>query len=260
MPIINEFANEIGFDFDQDTGIVSNGQTIILIIPNSTYFSQYRFLARDFYRAAQGGYTALVFFMDELLTNRDLIKSMIIAKAGMPGLVKIAARRCDVVTLTAKSAAEFFKYNHISGHTAGQLYLGLQHADQIVAAISMRQPFTKKYLETIEIARFAVLRGHSVMGGFSKLLAAVKAELSGRYRKILSYSDLRYGTGNVYVVSGFSEVGHTKPDYYYTDGISRYHRFKYRASGEKSEREIALQAGVYRMYGVGSKIYELDIA
>jgi hypothetical protein len=256
---LRQFAEDVGFELNLNTGVLSSGPMQILVIPNSKLYSEYKLLALDFYASMPEGHRSLIIFLDELIEKRELIKSMIVAKSGGADLVRVAARKCEIVALHSRVAKTFFNQNHISGHVLGELYLGLQYNGEVVSAISMRRPFTNKYPNTIEIARFAVKSGCAVQGGFSRLLSAVKDRLDARYSKILSYCDLRYGNGNVYNVAGFSEVGCTKPDYCYTDGTSRYHRFKYRASGATSEREVAELAGVHRMYGVGSKIFELPL-
>lgn len=258
IQLLSVFAEEIGFSFDATTGIISNDSISVLVIPNSEHFCKYRFLARDFHRSSDS-LRPLIFFLDELLLKRDLIKSMVSAKLGNLVGNRVGARECAVAKLDSRSALQFFNENHISGHVTGELYLGLEHQSQLVAAISMRRPFTTKYPSTTEIARFSVLKEHVVSGGFGKLLAAVRSEFGSKYQKVLSYCDMRYGNGHVYDMNGFSEIGRTDPDYCYTDGERRYHRFRYRASGGRSEREIASSASVFRMYGVGSKIYTLSI-
>jgi len=54
-------------------------------------------------------------------------------------------------------------------------------------------------------------------------------------------------------------VGKTKSDYFYTDGFTRYHRFKFRAQNGMSEKDVASANNVYKVYGYGSNIYNLEI-
>ena len=48
----------------------------------------------------------------------------------------------------------------------------------------------------------------------------------------------------------------TNLDYFYTDGLIREHRLKYRANKDFPEAEIAAKAGVFKIYGTGNKLYE----
>jgi len=66
---------------------------------------------------------------------------------------------------------------------------------------------------------------------------------------------LRFGTGEVYSKNHFQFVGTTDVDYWYTNGKQRYNRFKYRAKNGKSEKHIAEESNVKRIYGCGSNIY-----
>jgi hypothetical protein len=256
---VQEFAAESGLDFNPRNGIISKDNKIILILPISDIFSTYSFLARDFYQQAISTSNPLILFLDELRSKKVLISSMIDARIGSENLIRCSARQCLVRQLSSQESRAFFDNNHISGHVTGSMYVGLEFNNEIIAAISMRRPFTNRYSGYLEIARFAVKSGYIVRGAFSKLLSNIINQIGASYTHILSYCDLRYGTGNVYRVNGFTEIGRTKPDYCYTDGIRRYHRFKYRAADGRTEREIAEAAGLHRLYGVGSIIYELEI-
>ena len=95
-----------------------------------------------------------------------------------------------------------------------------------------------------------------VRGGASKLMVRAKIlakELN--YDGLLSYAELRFGSGNVYAKCGFEKLGESKINYWYTDGQKRLDRFKFRATPEKSENLIAEEAGVCQIYGAGNAIF-----
>jgi hypothetical protein len=75
----------------------------------------------------------------------------------------------------------------------------------------------------------------------------------------LTYSDLRFGEGDIYGNNGFVLTGTTAPDYYYTDFEDRYNRFKFRANEGRSEKDIAAENGVCKIFGIGSNIYQRSI-
>jgi hypothetical protein len=82
---------------------------------------------------------------------------------------------------------------------------------------------------------------------------------SNGYEKIITYSDCRYSTGKTYKKYGFVFLRHTGLDYFYTDLIRRYNRFKFRAQDGKPEKQIAIENKVYRIYGCGNYLWEYSL-
>lgn len=201
----------------------------------------------------------LIIYADEWVHKRDLVLSMIRAKTmGSEG--RVYARKCKVVELDTSAQVEFFNSNHLSGYSAGIFSYGLEYCGEVIAGISFRKPFNKAHLGKIEISRFAIRAGFSVPGGFSKLLKnSLDRIRSLDYNTIMTYADLRFSSGNVYSVNGFKFIGKTKLDYGYTDGNYRYNRLRFRAKDGKSEKEVAAEAGVYKFYGCGNNLYEIEI-
>lgn len=195
-------------------------------------------------------------FSDEWLKKQDIVKSMIKYRLGLVEH-KIAARKCEAKQIDKALGKEFFLKSHISGDVRAQVYFGLFHDGELVSCLSLKKPIQKRYAGYIEIARFANRLDTLVNGGFSKLskVAEKYARTSG-YTGILTYADLRFGLGEVYVQNGFKWTGKTKDDYWYTDGSEREFRFKYRAQKPLTEKQVAEAAGVWRVYGCGSYIYE----
>jgi very-short-patch-repair endonuclease len=210
---------------------------------------------------AEKGYQLFHIFSDEWQTKKDIVKSMIMNRLKI-SKTKIHARDCEVYSTDKQEDIKNFTDNtHISGHTQFTKAFYLKYNDEIICALTLRKPFHKKYKDTVEIARFSSSLNCNIVGGFSKLFKYVKEwAISAGYKNILSYADLRFGTGNVYSLSGFKLIGKTAIDYWYTDGKVRYNRFKYRAQPNKTEKEVAKEEGVQRIYGCGSNIYEYSLA
>ena len=76
------------------------------------------------------------------------------------------------------------------------------------------------------------------------------------YDGLFSYSDLRLGEGGVYSSSGFEKLGESPHNYWYTDGHTRYDRFKYRAHDGVSEIDVAKREGVRPCWGAGNAIWK----
>ena len=127
-----------------------------------------------------------------------------------------------------------------------------------MSCLSFSKAMAGRYKDSLEIIRFANILNCNVRGSFSKLLKNAIPEIhSLGYLKIKTYADLRFGTGKVYSTCGFTLVKKTLPDYWYTKGTERIHRFTYRAQPGKTEKQVATDAGVFRVFGCGSMLYEL---
>jgi hypothetical protein len=204
-------------------------------------------------------------FSDEWTNKKDIIKSMIQHRVGCAAR-KIPARKCTIREISNKEGHSFFDRTHISGNTPARGYFGLFHTsenkEELVACLSFRKPVqNKKYANTIEIARFATELNTAVIGGFSKLFKQLKnyAKENG-FKNILTYADRRFGEGGVYLTAGFVYFGSTPIDYWYTDGLVRHFRFKFRAQPGKPEKQVAAENGVFKIFGCGSNIYQYQLS
>lgn len=199
-------------------------------------------------------------FSDEWLLKPDVVKSMISHRLGK-SIARVYARKCKVLKLSKNSEYKaFFEANHISGHARGKTAFALEYKGEIVACLSLRKPEQKKYKNTIEIARYCTKLNHSVVGGLSKLLKeAIKWAKENKYDKMLSYCDLRFGYGKGYEKIGFKNMGDTAIDYWYTNDIERIPRHLVRASSGKSEKEVAKDKNLKKIYGCGSRKFILKL-
>ena len=68
---------------------------------------------------------------------------------------------------------------------------------------------------------------------------------------------LRFGLGTVYEKCGMQLIGETGTNYWYSNGIIREDRFKYRAQPGKSELQVAIENNVRPVYGAGHRIWLL---
>ena len=194
-------------------------------------------------------------FSDEWKFKKEIIISMLNNRMNLI-TDKIPARKCEIRNVSNKEAEEFFEKTHISGHVAAKIYLGLYYHNELVSCLSLRKPRQIIYNNSLEFARFSSKLNTVIVGGFSKLFKEAESYCkSNNYEQIITYADLRFGTGEVYKNNGMQFIKNTEIDYWYTDGIHRYDRFKFRAKDGLSEKEIAEAAKVYRVYGCGSALY-----
>lgn len=199
-------------------------------------------------------------FSDEWIYKENIVKSMIAHRLGK-SKKKVYARKCNIVKMTKNSQFKsFFEESHISGHARAKVAFGLEYEGKIVACLSLRKPEQRRYKNTIEVARFATKTHHSVPGGLSRLLKeALKWAKENKYKKVLSYCDLRFGYGKGYEKIGFKKIKDTALDYWYTNNIERIPRHVVRAKEGKSEKQVAKEQNLYKIYGCGSRIFMLNI-
>ena len=115
-----------------------------------------------------------------------------------------------------------------------------------ICAISVR-----RNNDGIEIARFGSLINTRVVGGFTKLLKYVESIYNPK--EIVSFCDLRYGTGDVYRQAGFELISIT-PGWSWTDHHQIFNRLQCRANMDHrrlSCEEYAAELKWYQTFDAG---------
>ena len=203
---------------------------------------------------ARGGIGCLQFFSDEWESKRSIVESIIRSKLGLSTL-KYPARKLQIVALKPVEATQFFQETHLMGPYKAAVPLGLKTADGLlVACLSYR--ICKGH---IEIARFSCALNSSVMGGFSRLLKTIEAQHPGL--PVISWVDLRYGTGQSLTKLGFLRKKITL-GWKWTDGKVSYNRLRCRAnmdSRKLTEAEHAKELGWLRVYDAGQALFSKSI-
>jgi hypothetical protein len=208
------------------------------------------------------GYQLIHIFEDEWFYKEDIVKSIINNKLNIIDK-KIYARNCEIREVTSKESSKFLKENHIQGKINSFIKLGLYYDNELVSLMTFGK--LRKSLGSdskdcdFEMYRFCNKLNYSVVGGASKLFKYFIKNFN--VNKIVSYSDNRYFDGSLYEKLGFIYNGETKPSYWYTKNINRYHRFKFRKdvlvkdgyNPNKTEKEIMKERGYNRIYDCGNK-------
>lgn len=159
------------------------------------------------------GIRLLTIFSNEWYENNGICKSRIAAALGVLP-VKIHARKCTLFKPSQKEEKEFFESNHIQGYTPSNTAFALKYENRLVSMMSFRTPrYSTKY--QWELLRFSNEINSTVVGGASKLFNTFNVLRSPE--SVVSYCDLRWGTGNLYKQLGFNCITkHTEPNYFYT--------------------------------------------
>ena len=197
-------------------------------------------------------------FEDEWLYKQNIVKSRIKSIFGLIDR-KIYARKCIIKEVSFSDSKVFLETNHIQGECMSKYRYGLYYNGELVLLMTFGSKRKKDYYELL---RFCNKLNTSVIGGASKLLNYfIKIH---KPKEIISYCDRRWPVGNIYEKLGFKIDHVSQPNYYYVIGQNRENRFKYRKSElikqgfdkDKSEHEIMLERGIYRIYDCGTKVYK----
>ena len=182
------------------------------------------------------------------------------------------ARCCEVSISDCRSAEviDFLNNNHLQGPAmSGEAYC-LRINEVIVSVMVLGNVTSERGhsgKERVELKRFSSVG--RVVGGASKLLKAF-CRNTPECETIISYSDNRWFTGDMYNKLGFSLVSEIGPDYKYVKGKSILPKHKFKRSElkrrsdiefkeEESEIQNAHRNGWYRFWDCGKKKWELNL-
>lgn len=211
----------------------------------------------------------IILFSDEIqfASNSDrrlrIIVERILHKNGEHS-DKIFARKCEVRNIDTLVSSRFLDANHFQGRGNARIKLGLYYRDELVAVMTFGKPrFAKGY--DWELIRYATKSGCTVVGGASKLLSHFRKCFMG---SIITYSDKRWGNGDVYRRLGMRHIATSKPNYWWVkDGrrISRYQtQLKQLAEllGPEydpalSEKDNMMKCGWTKIQDLGNDVFSL---
>lgn len=233
---------------------------------NGLYYHSEKFLDESYHQqkldvCKANSVTLLSIYEDEWRDKRDIVEGMILHRLGKPSRT-LNARSLKILPVKSSVARSFFDQNHLEGYVRSKVVFGLFDKDELVAAITLRIPFHKKYRDagSVELGRCVCKRGYNVRGWLGRLSrhAKVWARDNG-YHRMITYVDSRVGSGTGYVNAGWTCTGSTgSPRFWWTDFVQRYNRFKYKADKSKNmtQQQVADEAGVVKLFGCNNMILE----
>lgn len=201
---------------------------------------------------------------DDWNTKREICKSFILNKL-KKSKIKIGARKTNIKEVNYLECKKFLDENHLQGDVKSSIRIGLYSNNElssIMAFSKLRLPLNRKLKNSIgvyELTRFCNKIEHNIVGGASKLLNY----FINKYNplEIQTYSDNLISEGDLYRNLGFNYIHESEPGYWYVINGIREHRFNWRKQKlvemgydkEKTENEIMLELGFWRIYNAGNK-------
>ena len=197
------------------------------------------------------------------VNETDAEKIDIICDILNPQKQVLYARKCELVYVDNGRERDFLDMNHIQGYTSSRLCLGLEHDGKLVQLMSFSKSRFDKSVE-FEIVRLCTKRGFIIVGGTKKLFKHFLR--INKPKSIVSFSDNRFFSGNVYDELGFKFLYNTNPNYIWfkpsTNSIfKRYKTMKGKLKNllgdyfddSLSESENMRKAGYHKIMDYGNK-------
>jgi len=207
------------------------------------------------------GIRIIFIFEDEWENSQDIVKSRILSILGLQQN-KLYARNCTILEIDNKSKSAFLKSHHIRGDDKSSIRYGAFYGDMLVGVMTFKPTNMIKGGDgsSIELSRFATISGYTITGLASKLFARFVKDHAPS--TVISYSDLRWNTGEVYNKMGFELESTSHPCFWYIPNgkIQRYHRaafMKHRiveklgGNPEKTAHENMVELGYSRIWDCG---------
>jgi len=190
------------------------------------------------------------FFEDELIDKEEICRSLLYNHETQI----IRASKCDVKLIDNRLAKRFFDKYHYAGSISGSFNIAAMFSGEVVACMSFRRPSGINCQEDWELSRMARHNDIYIHGVWSKLWSWVCNEkiING---SIITFTDNRLFSGDVYEKLGFELSSKIKPaHYWWRDGI-RYHRQTTRKpkSCEMTESEYMESQGYEKVMDLGKK-------
>jgi hypothetical protein len=194
---------------------------------------------------------------DDWKNKEEILKSMINNHLGKTSN-KIYARKCRLSKIDdMKIVRDFLNENHIQGFVSSKIKIGLYHNNELVSIMTFDKNEGRKKMNDKEwnLSRFCNKINTSVVGGASKLLSYFINEYYPK--RIISYADIDWSIGDLYLKLGFKEIYKTQPDYKYILDDVRIHKSRFRKSRTGiTESDL----NILKVYDCGKSKFEIKLS
>ena len=234
---------------------------------NGLYWHSDKFRDKEFHSRKtiyfkEKGIRIIHIWEDDWLHKNEIIKSQINNWLKI-NQEKIFARKCQAKIIEDTNiSSTFLNQNHIQGVDKSKIKIGLFNGEELVSIMTFNKSEGRNLLSENEwnLSRFCNKLNCNVVGGASKLLTAFIKKFEPK--RIISYADRSWSTGELYLKIGFHVLSESKPDYYYVvDGV-RKNKSNFRKSNLKTyltESQEMKRREIYRIWDCGKIKFEMVI-
>jgi hypothetical protein len=201
------------------------------------------------------GIQLLTIFSDEYEKKLEVVQRIVLNKIGSSNIKTVPGRHCESVIISKEQANEFHDCWHIQGSSnISTVHIGLCHNNEIEMVMSFR----KKKDDDWELTRMCSRK--RIHGGASKLFSYFVKQFNPS--TVITFSDLRWSQGEVYLNMGFELDGDVPPmQSYVVSYKNRFSKRKYSKSRlvssghspDLSEWQILQGLGIDRIWDCGKK-------
>lgn len=206
-------------------------------------------------------------FEDEWLYKREIVLNRIKHILGFYER-KIGGRQLTIKEISSKEKNDFLNIYHIQGKDNSSIKLGAFYRNELISVMTFGKARIALGNKTndFELIRFATKFGVLGQGIASKMLYYFIKNYNAK--NIITYSDKRWNTGNLYKQIGFRYSHTSEPNYWYVINKQRKHRYGFKKQDlnerlnsfnpKKTEYENMLSNGYDRIWDCGNDVYSLD--
>lgn len=270
---IFEFVKSISPDAEQGNRTILDGKELDIYIPSKNLAIEYNGLywhsdacGKDVNyhlnkteECERQGIQLIHIFEDEWIYKQEIVKSYLNHFLGVTKLVGDANEHI-IKKVKSEIAEAFLEQNHIQGGCRADYSYGL-YCDGVLLSLMSFGKISEN--DTYELLRFCSKLNTNAVEAPGKLLKAFLRDLNPS--EVISYADKRWSQGNLYKQLGFEHIGNTSPNYFYVFGDKRENKNKYAKrilikegyDTNKTEKQIMLDIGIYRIYDCGSMLFKL---
>ncbi len=257
---VAEFIRSLGLE--TTTEHVISGLKYDVFVPSANLVIEYNGLLwhslpdskrRDLekYRAARlSGHDYMMLFEDEWMKKRPIFESILRNRLGKTKSVGVRPKKIEAVG--SGMADAFYERNHYIGPARAALNYGVIHSGKLVACASFKRP-TRQSSHDWELVRMASDPSFRVHGVWEKVMRTFVREHDPS--SVVSFSDNRLFSGEVYGKIGFRADGETDATYFWVRGMERCHQsaMRKREGEEGTEKELREAEGFKRIWDVGKR-------
>lgn len=273
---IYEFCKTLNDDVIQRDKSIINPYELDICVPNKNlaieyngltwHSEQYKENAKVYHIQKTNlcndkGIKLIHIFEDEWLEKNNIVKSMIEREISEMETV-IMVEECETRKVSTKETTDFLEKNYIKGKHNSTYKYGLYYKKELLLLSTFKK---KNRSNEYQLQCFCPKLFTRVVNGEEKLLDIFIKEVNPK--RIAVYVDKRFSNGSEFERLGFIKIGETQPNYYYCNRQHRENKLKYTKrklvkqgfDDNKTEHQIMLDRGIYRIYDCGEDIFELLI-
>ena len=193
-------------------------------------------------------------YSDEWETKQSIIKAQI-QEILSPTRKKRIKPTYEIFDKIPSDARAFLDQYHYLGAASGCLTVTAKYKGQIVGV----WVFMKREEGTVLWHRACWDHQYKAWNPHEKALNLSIPKLKAMgFKRIITFSDNRFHTGNLYEKLGFDFEEEIKPNFSYTNGSRRVSKYAMRVKAGINEKSAAEAKGWYRIWDSGKRRYSFN--